>query len=400
MVPPIICELTGAPVRATPEEAVRQRTLRELITRYRYVKADLAREFPIKMGSSRLRCDIVAFMPGSARRQEDILLIVECKAETVRQSEQDEAIAQLKSYMAACTNARYGVFVARTRFVFRETKRRDDGVYETREELEVPTAEDLARARFTAHMVRTPLAPTARLAGQPRRMNLFWNSSRRRRLARLSLLFISAVLVISTHWLFRRHGNSTSAGSDGASPSSAGSALPRFNPALSNEARIAEPVSRNSELTNFVVEWAAAVARPGASLDRFYTQNPSYHAMEGAVNADRIGAICSDRAASGGSFSVDMLRSTYLTEAIGAYAPATTACGDVDGASGDMLKLRLWVDETVNHRPNFIGCNRLIGVYLLRARRVAGSLRICWEGWSRLEGICSSCPTSQQCPTR
>ena len=71
--------LTGRLFADTPEEYVRQNVEKALIRGYRYQPADCEPEFPIKVGSSRKRADIVVFAPGAEHKQENIWLLVETK---------------------------------------------------------------------------------------------------------------------------------------------------------------------------------------------------------------------------------------------------------------------------------------------------------------------------------
>ena len=57
----VIDFLTGQPVSDTPEEYVRQNIEKALVRQYRYDPANCVPEFPIKVGSSRKRVDIVFF---------------------------------------------------------------------------------------------------------------------------------------------------------------------------------------------------------------------------------------------------------------------------------------------------------------------------------------------------
>lgn len=99
--------------RDTPEEHVRQRVARSLVEEYGYDKADLHLEFPIKIGSGRKKpVDITVFPEGQPHEQENIYIIVETKREDVRPSHKKQGVGQLKSYMAACINVRWGLWVA------------------------------------------------------------------------------------------------------------------------------------------------------------------------------------------------------------------------------------------------------------------------------------------------
>ncbi|MBE2271532.1 MAG: type I restriction enzyme HsdR N-terminal domain-containing protein [Anaerolinea sp.] len=92
---------------APPEEFVRQYVLQLLTLKFGFAQADIAYEFPIKLGSSQKRADVVVFFSGTPHTQANIYIIVECK----RMDRRDDSAAQdqLESYLAACANARYGV---------------------------------------------------------------------------------------------------------------------------------------------------------------------------------------------------------------------------------------------------------------------------------------------------
>lgn len=96
----------------TPEEHVRQRIARSLVEEYGYDRSDLHLEFPIKMGAGKSkRADIAIFRPGHPHRQENIFIIVEAKREDVRPTDRKEGIEQLKSYLSASINSRWGLWV-------------------------------------------------------------------------------------------------------------------------------------------------------------------------------------------------------------------------------------------------------------------------------------------------
>jgi type I restriction enzyme M protein len=96
----------------TPEEHVRQRVARSLVEEYGYAKRDLHLNFAIKIGSGRRKfVDIAIFPHRVEHRQETISIIVETKREDVRPTDRTDGIDQLKSYMAACISARWGLWV-------------------------------------------------------------------------------------------------------------------------------------------------------------------------------------------------------------------------------------------------------------------------------------------------
>ena len=95
----------------TAEEHVRQRAARSLVEEYGYDQRDVHVEFTIKMGSGKKRIDLAVFPRGVEHQQENIYIIVEAKRDSVRPTDRAEGVAQLKSYMAACINARWGLWV-------------------------------------------------------------------------------------------------------------------------------------------------------------------------------------------------------------------------------------------------------------------------------------------------
>jgi type I restriction enzyme M protein len=101
-----------------PEEHVRQRWARSLVEEYGYSIDDLAVEFSVKMGSSRKAADLVVFKPGSPHKQENILIVVEAKRADVLPRDRTEGVEQLKSYMAACSSCRYGLWVGSERLAY------------------------------------------------------------------------------------------------------------------------------------------------------------------------------------------------------------------------------------------------------------------------------------------
>ena len=103
--------ITGEYVKDTPEEYVRQNLERALVEQYRYPIGDCEPEFKIKVGSSRRRAaDIAVFAAGSEHRQENIYIIVECKRAQTKPADRKDGIDQLKSYLSASLNARYGLW--------------------------------------------------------------------------------------------------------------------------------------------------------------------------------------------------------------------------------------------------------------------------------------------------
>jgi type I restriction enzyme M protein len=94
----------------TPEEYVRQEIAKSLVREYRYEKTCIAVEFVLRLGTRKPRADLVIFPPDTSRTQENALMIVECKASTVKTADKKEGVGQLQSYMAACPNVTYGMW--------------------------------------------------------------------------------------------------------------------------------------------------------------------------------------------------------------------------------------------------------------------------------------------------
>lgn len=130
--------LTGRIVNDTPEEYVRQNIEKALVRQYRYNPANCLPEFPIKVGSARKRVDIVGFESvETPRKQENAHLLVETKRAGFNPHSRIEGIEQLKSYMAACLNAMYGMWTnGEDRFVF--AKRHQNKSIEFEEIVDIP----------------------------------------------------------------------------------------------------------------------------------------------------------------------------------------------------------------------------------------------------------------------
>ncbi len=105
------CVITNKLRADTPEEHVRQRIARSLVEDYGYDKADIEIEFTVKLGSSKRRVDIAIFLPQTKHKQENIKIIIECKREEIRPTDRDNGTEQLKSYLSACANAHFGMWI-------------------------------------------------------------------------------------------------------------------------------------------------------------------------------------------------------------------------------------------------------------------------------------------------
>jgi type I restriction enzyme M protein len=102
--------LTGRHFRDTPEEYVRQNLEKALVRQYKYDGRDCEPEFPIRVGSSRKRVDVVVFQSGTSHVQENAYILVETKRAGTNPGNRIDGIDQLRSYLAACLNAKYGLW--------------------------------------------------------------------------------------------------------------------------------------------------------------------------------------------------------------------------------------------------------------------------------------------------
>lgn len=130
LVPPgsIRCCISGKLRKDTPEENVRQRWARSLVEEYGYPRSDIMLEVPIRMGIAKKRADIVIFNPRAKHVQEEALIILETKRDDVKASDKTNGEDQLKSYMAASSSCKYGLWVGQERFAF---ERSQDGKIES-----------------------------------------------------------------------------------------------------------------------------------------------------------------------------------------------------------------------------------------------------------------------------
>ncbi len=135
----IVDFLTGKHVKDKPEEYVRQNIEKALVRQYRYVPGDCTPEFKISMGSKKPRVDIVVFEPGKPHKQENAFILIETKKAGTDPQDKEDGIGQLVSYMAACPNARYGMWTnGDDRFCF--ARRIVDGKSEAEPISDIPSA--------------------------------------------------------------------------------------------------------------------------------------------------------------------------------------------------------------------------------------------------------------------
>ena len=95
----------------TREEHVRQEMAKSLVREYRYPKDQIAIEFTLQLGTRKPRADIVIFSPERPHTQDHARIIVECKAPAIRMSDKDQGVGQLQSYLSACPNAVFGMWI-------------------------------------------------------------------------------------------------------------------------------------------------------------------------------------------------------------------------------------------------------------------------------------------------
>ena len=105
------CVVTDKLRPDTPEEHVRQRIARSIIEEYGYDRSDVEIEFSVNLGSSKKRVDIAIFSPQVAHIQQNLKIVIECKRDEIRPTDRDNGVEQLKSYLSACSNAKYGLWI-------------------------------------------------------------------------------------------------------------------------------------------------------------------------------------------------------------------------------------------------------------------------------------------------
>lgn len=112
----IRCYITGKLRKDTPEERVRQRMARSLVEEYGYPKEDICLEYPIKVKWSRPRkkkprADVVVFLHGKPKTQQNIFIICETKREEIKPGDPEDGLDTLDDYLSVCPNARFGIWV-------------------------------------------------------------------------------------------------------------------------------------------------------------------------------------------------------------------------------------------------------------------------------------------------
>ena len=106
----------------TPEEYVRQEIEKSLVREYRYMREEVAVEFRVRLGRASKRADLAIFPEEAPHQQEHAWTIVECKSPKVSPEDKKGGTDQLKSYMAACANAEFGMWTnGQERFCYRKS---------------------------------------------------------------------------------------------------------------------------------------------------------------------------------------------------------------------------------------------------------------------------------------
>jgi type I restriction enzyme M protein len=159
----IRCYLTGQYRNDTPEEHVRQRMARSLVEEYGYLKTDMEIEFKIILGRAKKRADIVVFDKGSKHLQENSALIVEAKRDSIKPNDRENGVEQLHSYMAACPNAKFGLWVGSEIIAFEKV---DNG-----KKLEFETCMDVP---FSDGQLRIATSFSALVPATDSLKNVFW----------------------------------------------------------------------------------------------------------------------------------------------------------------------------------------------------------------------------------
>ena len=107
-----ICDFIDGHFRKdTPEEYVRQTIEKRLINEHGYSRDQVRVEFTLHVGSGKPRVDLAIFKDGNTpQTQENILVAIECKKESIPSTAKKDGVGQLKSYMSCCPNCEYGLW--------------------------------------------------------------------------------------------------------------------------------------------------------------------------------------------------------------------------------------------------------------------------------------------------
>ena len=102
--------ITGRLLNDTPEEYVRQNVAMSLVLEYGYDRSQIEVEFRIRVGALGKRVDLAIFPEAAPHVQENIAVIVETKKQGTKRDAKKDGVDQMKSYMASCLNAAYGMW--------------------------------------------------------------------------------------------------------------------------------------------------------------------------------------------------------------------------------------------------------------------------------------------------
>lgn len=147
----IIDYIDGTFRTKTPEEDVRQTIEIRLVNEHQYLHEQIKIEFGLRLGSARIRADIVIFPEGCAEQTQDqVWIVIECKSEKVDAKNRKDGVEQMKSYMNACPNCEWGMWTnGKDKQVWRKILVED--VYEFQEYNDIPPAngsiEDIDRPK-------------------------------------------------------------------------------------------------------------------------------------------------------------------------------------------------------------------------------------------------------------
>ena len=135
----IKCFISGKLRPDTPEEHIRQRMSRSLVEEYGYQKDDIEIEWTIVIGKAKKRADIVIFEANAIHKTETIEIVVEAKRETIKPTNSDNGIDQLKSYLAATLNSKFGLWVGSEIQAFEKIEKK--GKHHIDECIDIPFAD-------------------------------------------------------------------------------------------------------------------------------------------------------------------------------------------------------------------------------------------------------------------
>lgn len=101
------------------------------------------------MGSSSKRVDLVIFRDEDNHNQENVWILIECTRDTIEPKNKNDGVDQLKSYLAACPNAEWGMWRnGRSKEVIRKVREGRRTLWE--EPNDIPSA-DGAQRRLIGH---------------------------------------------------------------------------------------------------------------------------------------------------------------------------------------------------------------------------------------------------------